>query len=80
MFLGSNERPEDRPGDIIEDWEETIEPVSTLRTSLEAPGVEPGTVIPVTLQAKVTEVGTLAISLVSRDRNLKFDLEFDVRS
>ncbi len=80
MFLGSNERPEDKPGDIIEQWEETIEPVSTLRTVLEAPDIEPGTVIPVTLQAKVTEIGTLAISLVSKDRNLKFDLEFDVRS
>ncbi len=80
MFLGSNERPEDKPGDIIEDWQDTIEQVSTLKTELEAPGVEPGTVIPVTLQARVTEVGTLAISLVSRDRDLKFDLEFDVRS
>ncbi|RUM89760.1 MAG: Hsp70 family protein [Thermodesulfatator sp.] len=79
-FLGSNERPEDKPGDIIDDWEDTIEPVSTLRTELEAPGIEPGTIIPVTLQARVTEVGTLAISLVSKDKDLKFDLEFDVRN
>ncbi len=80
MFLGSNERPEDKPGDIISDWEGSIEPVSTLKTELEATGIEPGTVIPVTLQAKVTEVGTLAISLVSKNEDLKFDLEFDVRS
>ena len=80
MFLGSNDRPEDKPGDIISDWEDTIEPVSTLRTTLEAPEIEAGTVIPVTLQAKVTEVGTLAISLISKDKNLKFDLEFDVRN
>jgi len=79
-FMGSNERPEDKPGDIISDWQDTIEPVSTLRAELEAPGIEPGVVISVTLQAKVTEVGTLAISLISKDRDLKFDLEFDVRS
>ncbi len=80
QFMGSSQRPQDQPGDLIDSWEEDeIEPVSTLRTKMEAPGIEPGTVIPVTLQAEVTEVGTLALSLVSKEKGVKFDLEFDVR-
>jgi hypothetical protein len=79
-FLSSNVRPMDRPGDLISDWQDRIEPVSTLKTELEAPGIDPGTIIPVTLRAEVTEVGTLSISLVSRERGLTFGLEFDVRT
>ena len=79
-FLSSNVRPMDRPGDLISDWQDSIEPVSTLKTELEAPGIDPGTIIPVTLRAEVTEVGTLSISLVSRERGLTFGLEFDVRT
>ncbi len=80
QFMGSSQRPGDKPGDLVSSWQEDeIEPVSTLHTKLEAPGIDPGTVIPVTLQAEVTEIGTLALSLVSKEKGLKFDLEFDVR-
>ncbi len=79
-FMASNERPGDKPGDMIDDWEGVIEPISVLKTNIEAPGVEPGTIIPVTLEVKATEIGTLGISLVSREKGLKFDLEFDVRN
>ncbi len=80
QFMGSSQRPQDQPGDLIDSWkDDEIEPVSTLRTKMEAPGIEPGTVIPVTLQAEVTEVGTLALSLVSKEKGVKFNLEFDVR-
>lgn len=80
QFMGSGVRPGDKPGDLISSWEDDeIEPVSTLRTKLEAPDIEPGTVVPVTLQAEVTEIGTLSLSLVYKERGLKFNLEFDVR-
>ncbi len=79
-FMASNERPEDKPGDMIDDWEDSIEPISTLKTNIEASGIDPGTVIPVILQAKATEVGTLEVSLISKEKGLKFDLEFDVRN
>jgi len=46
---------------------------------MEASGIEPGTVIPVQLEATVTEIGTLALSLVSKEKDLHFDLEFNVR-
>ena len=80
QFMGSAVRPGDKPGDLVSSWQEDeIEPVSTLHTKLEAPGIEPGSVIPVTLQAEVTEIGTLSLSLVSKEKDLKFNLEFDVR-
>ena len=78
-FLASTVRPQDVVGDLIEDWDETIESVTTLQTSMEASGVEPGTVIPVQLESTVTEVGTLDLSLVSKEKGLRFDLEFNVR-
>ena len=78
-FLASTIRPDDSVGDLINDWDETIEPITTLQTSMEASGIEPGTVIPVQLEATVTEIGTLALSLVSKEKDLSFDLEFNVR-
>lgn len=78
-FLASTTRPQDQVGALIEDWSETIEEITTLQTAMEAPEVEPGTILPVRLEAKVTEVGTLALSLVPRERDLRFDLEFNVR-
>ncbi len=78
-FFGSTLRPEDKIGDIIDNWEDTIEPVTTLSTEMEAPGLDPGTLIPVRLEAEITEVGTLALYLVSDEKDLQFKLEFDVR-
>ncbi len=78
-FFGSTLRPEDKTGDIIDNWEDTIEPVTTLSTEMEAPGLDPGTLIPVRLEAEITEVGTLALYLVSDEKGLQFKLEFDVR-
>ncbi len=78
-FFASTLRPEDKLGDIIDNFEDTIEPVTTLSTEMEAPGLDPGTLIPVRLEAEITEVGTLALYLVSDEKNLQFKLEFDVR-
>ena len=78
-FLASTIRPQDKLGDLIDDWNETIEPITTLQTSMEVLGIQPGTVIPVQLEATITEIGTLALSLVSKEKGLHFDLEFNVR-
>ena len=64
---------------IDHDWDETIEPITTLQTSMEASGIEPETLIPVKLEATITEIGTLALSPVSKEKGLRFDLEFNVR-
>jgi hypothetical protein len=75
-FLGSRTRHQDSIGSVVEDWEGEIEEITTLETRLEG---EPGTILPVTLQVKVTEVGTLEIWCASRRDDTEFKLEFNVR-
>lgn len=75
-FLGSNTRHHDAVGTVVDDWEGEIEPVATLETHLEG---EVGTIVPVTLEIKVTEVGTLELWCVARGTDRRFKLEFNVR-
>ncbi len=78
-FMASNSRVNDNPGDVIDDWEPDIKEITTVSTLVDAKDIPAGTVLPVVIQAKVTEVGTLALSLVSVQGDVKFDLEFNVR-
>ena len=75
-FLGSNTRHHDAMGTVAEDWEGEIEPVATLETRLEG---EVGAIVPVTLETRITEVGTLELWCVSQEDDKKFKLEFNVR-
>jgi len=75
-FLGSPVRTEDPMGAVIEDWEQDIEPITTVETTLEG---EPGAVIPVSIQARLTEVGTLELWCVCRKDGKRWKLEFNVR-
>lgn len=76
-FLGSTVRLEDEPGALVDDWEEEIEPITTIETTLDG---EPGTVVPVILEIKVTEIGTLELWCVSRENPAqRWKLEFNVR-
>ncbi|MFO0948379.1 MAG: Hsp70 family protein [Planctomycetota bacterium] len=77
-FLGSSQRRGDAVGTFVEDWEETIEELAPLETTLEADG-DAGQAIPVRLHGKVTEVGTLELWCQSRDGKRKWKLEFNVR-
>lgn len=75
-FLGSTTRMDDPIGTIVEDWEGEIEPVTTLETTLEG---EYGQTIPVILELRVTEVGTLELWCVSKTDDRKWKLEWNVR-
>ena len=75
-FLGSDTRRHDAIGTIAEDWEGEIVPITTLETHLEG---EAGSIVPVTLETRITEVGTLELWCVSREDQNKFKLEFNVR-
>jgi molecular chaperone DnaK (HSP70) len=77
-FLGSTVRRGDPVGTIIEDWQDQIEPMSPLTTTLDAPGRE-GSTVPVHLQSKVTEIGTLELWCIGRDSKQRWKLEFNVR-
>ena len=56
-FLGSSVRRTDTVGTLVEEWDDEIEELSPLTTTLEAPD-RAGQVVPVHLQSKVTEIGT----------------------
>ena len=75
-FLSSDTRRHDVIGTVAEDWEGEIVPITTLETQLEG---ETGTLVPVTLESRITEVGTLELWCVSRENQDKFKLEFNVR-
>lgn len=75
-FLGSATRHEDRPGEVVETWEDEIEPVTTLETALSG---DAGTLIPVTLETRATEIGTLEIWCIAPSDGRQWRLEFNVR-
>jgi molecular chaperone DnaK (HSP70) len=75
-FLGSAVRTADEVGILIEDWEDEIEPITTIETTLDG---DYGTVIPVSIQIKLTEIGTLELWCVSRRDGSRWKLEFNVR-
>ncbi|MGD9249863.1 MAG: Hsp70 family protein [Desulfobacterales bacterium] len=75
-FLGSAVRTADAVGALLEDWEDEIEPITTIETTLDG---DYGTVIPVSIQIRLTEIGTLELWCVSRQDGRRWKLEFNVR-
>ena len=75
-FLGSSVHTDDTVGSLIEDWESDIEPITTIETTLDGTY---GSVIPVSIQVKLTEIGTLELWCVSRQNGSRWKLEFNVR-
>jgi hypothetical protein len=79
-FLSSTVRRSDAVGTIVEEWEEQITELPPLSTTLEAvSGTSEGQTVPVHLHSRVTEVGTLELSCISRDGKKRWKLEFNVR-
>jgi molecular chaperone DnaK (HSP70) len=79
-LLASTTRKKDQIGEIVEDWAGEIEEVVTMDTELPATDAEEGgKIIPVWLQSKVTEVGTLELWCVARDGDRRWKLEFNLR-
>lgn len=77
-FLSSTVRKGDEIGSLVEDWGDEIEELSPLEVKLELEGKE-DTVLPVRLESRVTEVGTLEVWCVSRDGAQRWKLEFNIR-
>ena len=77
-FLGSSVRRNDTVGVLVEEWEGQIDELAPLSTCLEAAGLE-GQMVPIHLHSKVTAVGTLELSCLSRDGKRRWKLEFNVR-
>lgn len=85
-FLSSTIRKSDVPGDLIEDWGDDLDELSPLEVTLQVEGRDDST-IPVTLESRVTEMGTLELWCVSRDVDgasrgaggLRWKLELNIR-
>jgi hypothetical protein len=77
-FLGSTVRRSDTVGLLLDEWQDTVEELDPMSTTLEAPGKE-GRMVPVHLHSKVTEVGILELWCLSRDGKERWKLEFNVR-
>lgn len=77
-FLSSTVRKGDEIGSLVEDWGDEIEESSPLEVTLKLDGKE-DTVLPVRLETRVTEVGTLEVWCVARDGSQRWKLEFNIR-
>jgi hypothetical protein len=77
-FLSSTSRKQDPIGSLIEDWGDEIQELSPLKVTLKLDGQE-DTVLPVRLETRVTEVGTLEVWCVARDGAHRWKLEFNIR-
>jgi hypothetical protein len=77
-FLSSTVRKQDEIGRLLEDWGDEIEELSPLEVTLRLDGQE-GAILPVQLETRVTEVGTLEVWCVSRDRAQRWKLELNIR-
>jgi hypothetical protein len=64
-FLSSTVRKTDPVGALIEDWGDDLEELSPLEVTLQIEG-ETDAAVPVTLESRVTEVGTLELWCVAR--------------
>ncbi len=86
-FFGSSTRKKDIAGEIVEDWQDEIEEITSIETTLDG---EYGQFVRVSLEIKVTEIGTLELWCVavheqpdedeeSFKAEQKWKLEFNVR-
>src|SRR4029077_12496754 len=77
-FFASSLRREDRVGDMIDDAarNEEFEEVAPIETTLSG---ESGKLVPVNLQAAVTEVGTLELRCLEKAGSGRWKLEMNVR-
>jgi hypothetical protein len=77
-FLSSSVRKQDHVGSLLQDWGTDIEELSPLEVTLNLDGQQ-GTVVPVRLETRVTELGTLEVYCVSRDGTNRWKLELNIR-
>ena len=77
-FLCSSVRKQDQFGSLLEDWGTDIVELSPLEVTLQLDGQQ-GTVVPVRLETRVTELGTLEVWCVSRNDAQRWKLELNIR-
>jgi hypothetical protein len=77
-FLSSTTRKQDAAGNLLEDWGNDLEELSPLEVTLTMDGRQ-GAIVPVRLETRITELGTLEVWCVSRDGTNRWKLELNIR-
>ncbi len=79
-FFGSTVRRQDAAGTLLDFWApDELQELEEIQVTLPADGRPPGDVVAVTLQAAVTETGTLELSAQPEGGGERWKVEFDVR-
>lgn len=79
-FFGSTVRRQDQVGTLLEDWsDEEIQALGDITVTLPTSGRQVGIMVPVQLQATVTETGTLLLEALPLDGRERWKVEFDTR-
>jgi len=71
---------EDPVGAVVQVPEDELDPLPPLQTVVKFGKQKAGTKVPVRIQVRRTELGTLELSCLSRMSGARFKLEFDVRA
>lgn len=81
QFFGSTTRRDDAIGTHLDHWQddELIELPEIQVTLCASDGRKEGDIVPVTLAANVTELGTLRLEAIAADNGQKWHVEFNVR-
>ena len=84
-FLSSTVRKNDPPGALIEDWGDDLEELGPLEVTLKTDGQGRGepadgnAIVPVTLESRVTEIGTMEVWCHARSGGQRWKLELNIR-
>jgi hypothetical protein len=84
-FLTSTVRKSDPPGALIEDWGDDLEELGPLEVTLNTDGQggvageDSNAIVPVTLESRVTEIGTMELWCHARDGGQSWKLELNIR-
>jgi hypothetical protein len=77
-FFSSAVRKSDPVGAMVEDFGDDLEELSSLDVTLQVDGRE-GATVPVTLESRMTEIGTIELWCVARDGVQRWKLELNIR-
>ncbi len=78
-FFSSHQRPEDSMGLVLDDAERELEETARLHITLDSTDDSSQNSVPVKLQSKVTDLGTLELWMQAAEGDQRWKLEFDVR-
>ncbi len=78
-FFAAANRKDDTSGTLIDADAEGLAELDPVEKQVDAEDRKPGDLVPVRLEAHVTEVGTLELWCVARDGNGRWKLEYSVR-